>query len=81
MDFPGGSVDKKTTCQCRGHGFNLWSGKIPPAAGQLGPCTTTTQPTCSRACELKPLKPARLEPVLHNERSHRDGKPMHCNEE
>ena len=27
------------------------------------------------------LKPARLEPVLHNKRSHCNKKPVHCNEE
>ena len=25
--------------QCRGHKFDPWSRKIPPAKGQLGPCT------------------------------------------
>ena len=29
--------------QCRGHGFQLWSGKIPHAAEQLSPCVTTTE--------------------------------------
>ena len=32
------------TCQCRGHGFEPWSGKIPHAAEQLSPCATTTEP-------------------------------------
>ena len=35
---------KESACQCRGHGFELWSGKIPLAAEQLSPCTTTTEP-------------------------------------
>ena len=26
---------KESTCQCRGHGFDLWSEKIPYASGQL----------------------------------------------
>ena len=30
---------------------------------------------------LQLLKPARLEPVLHNKRSHRNEQPMHCNKE
>ena len=30
--------------QCRGHGFNPWSGKIPHAAEQLSPCAMTTEP-------------------------------------
>ncbi|XP_061041051.1 RING finger protein 207 isoform X3 [Eubalaena glacialis] len=30
--------------QARGHRFEPWSGKIPHAAEQLSPCTTTTEP-------------------------------------
>ena len=45
----------ESACRCRGHGFEPWSGKIPHAAEQLGPWATTTEP-------------ARLEPVLRNER-------------
>ena len=41
----------ESACQCRGHGFEPWSGKIPHAVEQLGPWATTTEP-------------ARLEPVL-----------------
>ena len=37
-DFPGGTVVKNPPAQCRGHGFNPWSGK------QLSPCATTTEP-------------------------------------
>ena len=33
----------RITRQCRGHGFEPWSGKIPHAAEQLSPCTTTTE--------------------------------------
>ena len=44
----------ESVCQCRGHGFYPWSGRIPHAAEQLGPCTTTTEP-------------AHLEPALRNE--------------
>ena len=35
----------------------------------------------ARAHEPQLLKPACLEPVLHNKRSHRSEKPAHCNEE
>ena len=45
----------ESACQCRGHGFEPWSGRIPHATEHLGPWATTTEP-------------ARLEPVLHNER-------------
>ena len=31
------------TCQCRGHSFNPWSGKIPHALAQLSLCATTTK--------------------------------------
>ena len=30
-------------CQSRGHGFDLWSRRIPHAAEQLSPGTTTTE--------------------------------------
>ena len=54
--------------QCRGHGFEPWSGKIPHVAEQLGPWDTTTEP-------------ARLEPVLHNKRGRDSERPAHCDEE
>ena len=34
----------RIACQCRGHEFEPWSRKIPYAAEQLSPCTTTTEP-------------------------------------
>ena len=45
-----------------------WSGKIPHAAEQLGPCATTTEP-------------ARLEPVLRNKRGRDSERPAHRDEE
>ena len=39
--FLGGSVER-ITCQCRRHGFDPWSRKVPHASGQLSPWTTTT---------------------------------------
>ena len=43
--FPGGSVVKNLpTCQCRKHGFNLWSRKSPHASEQLSPCASTIEP-------------------------------------
>ena len=49
------------TCQCRGHGFNPWSGKIPHAVGQLSLCATTTvswvpQSPCSITREATAMK-------------------------
>ena len=75
--FPGGEVvknlpakkkKKESACQCRGHGFEPLSRKIPHAAEQLSLCATATEP-------------AHLEPVLCNKRSHCNEKPMHHNEE
>ena len=34
----------ESACQCRGQGFDPWSGKIPHPAGQLSLCTATTKP-------------------------------------
>ena len=34
----------ESALQCKGHCLGPWSRKIPHAAGQLSPCTTTTEP-------------------------------------
>ena len=58
----------ESACQCRGHGFKPWFGKIPHAVEQLGPWATITEP-------------ARLEPVLRNKRGRDSERPAHCDEE
>ena len=58
----------ESACQCRGHGFEPWSGRIPHAAEQLGPWATTTET-------------AHLEPVLCNKRGHDSERPAHRDEE
>ena len=58
----------ESACQCRGHRFEPWSGRIPHAAEQLGLWATTTEP-------------ARLEPVLRNKRGRDSERPAPCNEE
>ena len=58
----------ESACQCRGHGFEPWSGKISHAMEQLGPWATTTEPAC-------------LEPVLHNKRGRDSERPTHRDEE
>ena len=58
----------ESACQCRGHGFEPWSGKIPHAAKQQAPWATT-------------IEPARLELVLRNKRGRNSKRPAHCNEE
>ena len=45
LGFPGGSVVKNPSSA--GDRFDLWSGKIPHASGQLGPCAVTAEPTNS----------------------------------
>ncbi|XP_059742049.1 sequestosome-1-like [Bos taurus] len=35
---------KESTCHCRKHGFDTWSGKIPHAVGQLSSRDTATGP-------------------------------------
>ena len=35
-DFPGGP-EVESICQCKGAGFDPWSGEIPHAMGQLSP--------------------------------------------
>ena len=55
---------KPGTCQCRRRGFDPWSGKIPPAAEQLGPRAATadapvpTARAATRTPRHKQRKPA-----------------------
>ena len=58
----------ESACQCGGHGFEPWSGKIPHATEQLGPWAIATEP-------------ARLELVLRNKRGHDSESPAHHDEE
>ena len=68
LGFPRWRSGWESACQCREHGFEPWSGKIPHAAEQLGPWATVTEP-------------ARLEPVLRNKRGRDSERPVHRNEE
>jgi len=43
MRLPWRSNGKESACQCRGHGFDPWSRKLPHAAGQLSLCATTSE--------------------------------------
>jgi len=56
--------EKESTCQCRGHRFNLWSRKTQHATEQLSPCVITTEPMYAttearapKACALRQEKP------------------------
>ena len=42
--LPSWLCSKESTCQCRRHGSNAQSGKIPRGTEQLSPCATTTEP-------------------------------------
>ena len=65
--LPWGLSGKESACQCKRHGFDSWSQKIPHASEQLSPCTTTTEPVLqnSRAAAVEPT--GRLQPMLCNE--------------
>ena len=58
----------ESACQCRGHGFEPWSGKIPRATERLGLWATIAEP-------------ARLEPVLRNKRGRDSERPVRRDEE
>ena len=58
----------ESACQCRGHGFEPLSGKIPHAAERLGPWAPIAEPAC-------------LEPVLRNKRGRDSERPAHRDEE
>ena len=46
QELPKWLSGKDFACQCRRHGFDPWSGKIPHAMGQMSPCAETTEPVC-----------------------------------
>ena len=58
----------ESACQCRGHGFEPWSGRMPHAVEQLGPWATITEP-------------ARLQPVLRSRGGRDSERPAHRDEE
>ena len=48
---------REATCQCRRHGFDPWSGKIPHVVEQLSPRATLLSPSAvsAEACPLGPV--------------------------
>ena len=48
---------KQSSCECRRHRFDPWSGKIPCAAKHLSPCAATTEPTCHNYWSLHAREP------------------------
>ena len=84
MGLPWWLSDKESACQCKGHRFNSWPGKIPYAVEQLSPSTTSTEPvqspgaTTAETMCLNYWSPRALEPVSCNKRSHCSEKPVYC---
>ena len=66
----------ESACQCSGDGPGR--SHMPRSNYARAPQLLSL---CSRAREPQLLKPAHLEPVLHNKRSHRNEKPAHHNKE
>ena len=58
-----------SSCQCRGHGFDPWSRRIPHATEQLSPLTTTTESRVVldyQSPHAKITEPISLDPAHHN---------------
>ena len=58
-------ADLLSICECRRHGFNPWSGKIPHTLEKLSSCATFSELV--------------LQSSSLNKRSHPNEKPVHCN--
>ena len=79
-DFPGGAMVKNPPANSGDAGSNPGPGRshVP----RNNKARTSQLPSLhSRAHVPQLLKPARLEPVLHNKRSNCNEKPVHRNEE
>jgi len=69
---------KESTCQCRRHGFDPWSGNILHVAEQLSPYATTTEPVFdSQGTVTTEALASHPRAVLCKKRSHCDEKPTH----
>ena len=64
--LPWWSSGKESAFQCRGHGFNPWSGEIPHATEQQSPCATTTEPALQnlQVTTTEPAHPRDLMPQI-----------------
>ena len=78
--FPGGAVVKNPPANAGDMGSSPGPGRSHMPQSNLSLCATTTE-LRSRAREPQLLKPAYLEPLLCNKRSHRNEKPEHRNKE
>ena len=87
-DFPGGAVVKNPPANAGDTGSSPAPGRSHmPRSNEarvpqlLSLRSRAREPQLEKARVPQLLKPARLEPVLHNKRSHRNEKRRHCNEE
>ena len=67
---------KESGWQCRRHGFDPWSGRIPCAMEQLSPCAATIESVFLEPENHNCRSPRALEPEIHK-RSHCNEKPAH----
>ena len=90
LGFPGGAVVKNPPANAGDTGSSPGPGRSHmPRTNEahvpqlLSPRATTTEPVSHNYWAREPqlLKPACLEPVLRDKRSHRNEKPAHHNEE
>ena len=61
IGLPWWSSDKQSACQCRGHGFDPWSGKTPHAEEQLSLWASAAEAHAPWACALQQEKPLQWE--------------------
>ena len=75
LGFPGGAVVKNPPAKAGDTGSSPSLRKIPHAAEQLSPCTTTTEALVPRACAPQQEKPPQWEARAPLRRV----APAHCN--
>ena len=80
LGFPGGAVVKNPPANAGDMGSSPGPGRSHMQRSNYARALQLLSMR-SRAREPQLLKPACLEPVLHNKTSHRSEKPAHCNEE
>ena len=80
LDFPGGAVVKNPPASAGDTGSSPGPGRshVPQSNEVRAPQLLSLG---SGVCMPQLLKPARLEPVLRNKRSHRNEKPVHRSDE
>ena len=78
LGLPWWLAGKESSCQCRRHGFNSWSMKIPHATEPLSLCSSTIRPALETGSHNY-RSPRTTEPVLCYKRSRHNEKPAHHN--